>query len=426
MGWEEYRANYMLEQERADSWRGFQNRFMELAREEQGRTEAITKGNVLRRMDKVLRAYCDYKDHPERVFVPEEVRSFYETLGVELTSEDLSKIQAKMLEWAELEKKAGLKAPETGRWTYGTGAVSENLRERVRLCVAEAGRALPDCHKGTDPEDFWLHRLYLDLLKNNSDLLFCGTKEGGMILSVCVASATFCARFERQALAQSEPGHRTEAERPKTGGKETEPSRVQNNAKTAEGAENDPALNAEEWRRSAEPSHLPNFVNFSMPAGSTHEEVIHEIAKRLRWRVGPLPGQLRESPYPRGRTVFGSANDILDQIVAAHKNLYWAENDGALRFVVKNTPVEHAALASRVENDRKIAQSTASGASNTRKTFLTPILEKKGFSVHDWANKANVDWHTADNYLNGKTNPYQSTRKRLADALSIGVEELPA
>jgi hypothetical protein len=101
---------------------------MDLAREEQGRAEAVTKGEVLRYFEKVLRAHCDYKDHPERVFVAEEVSSFYETLGVKLTSEDLSKIEAKMLEWAELEKKAGLKAPKTGRWMYGTGAVSENFR----------------------------------------------------------------------------------------------------------------------------------------------------------------------------------------------------------------------------------------------------------------------------------------------------------
>jgi hypothetical protein len=219
MASEKIRSNFVRDQEGDGSWAGRQTRFMGLAREEQGRAEAITKGEVLQHFDKVLRAHCDYKDHAERVFVAEEVRSFYETLGIELTSEDLSKIEAKMLEWAELEKKAGLKAPETGRWIYGTGAVSENLRERVRLCVAEAGRALPQYRKGTDPEDFWLHRLYLDLVKNNSDLLFCGTKEGGMILSVCVASATFCARLERSALQEAEPsgitaGHNTRQPEP--------------------------------------------------------------------------------------------------------------------------------------------------------------------------------------------------------------------
>lgn len=198
------------------AWRDFHDRFMQLACEEQGqgRADVITQGDTLRRMDRVLRVHCDYKDYPERVFVAEEVRSFYEPLGVELTSEDLSKIEAKMLESAELEKKAGLKAPETGRWIFGTGGVSENFRERVRLCVAEAGRALPDYPKGTGPEDFWLHRLWLDLLENNSDSLFCASKEGGMILSVCVASATFCARLERKAIEHAESDTATQTANP--------------------------------------------------------------------------------------------------------------------------------------------------------------------------------------------------------------------
>jgi hypothetical protein len=55
----------MREQERADSWRGFENRFLALAREEQGRADVITKGEMLRRIDIVLRASCNYKEHPE-------------------------------------------------------------------------------------------------------------------------------------------------------------------------------------------------------------------------------------------------------------------------------------------------------------------------------------------------------------------------
>jgi hypothetical protein len=158
-------------------WRSLQNRFMELTREEQGRADVITKGETLRRMDNVLRASCSYEKHPE-VWVNRE-----------------NPVQRHF---------CLLDTPPHGVWDYDDG-VSENFLERVRLCVAEAGRALPDYPKGADPEDFWLHRLYLDLLKNNSDSLFCASKEGGMIVSVCVASATFCARLERQALEQSEP-----------------------------------------------------------------------------------------------------------------------------------------------------------------------------------------------------------------------------
>jgi len=84
-------------------------------------------------------------------------------------------------------------------WNYSDG-VSENFLERARLCVAEAGRVLTDFPKDADAEDFWLHRLWLDLRETNSEQLFAASEEGGMIVSLCVASATFCARLERKAL----------------------------------------------------------------------------------------------------------------------------------------------------------------------------------------------------------------------------------
>lgn len=64
-------------------------------------------------------------------------------------------------------------------------------------------------------------------------------------------------------------------------------------------------------------------------------------------------------------------------------------------------------------------------ARKTREEFLRPMLKTKGLSVHGWARKANVDFHTADNYLKGKTKPNPDTLKSLADALGLKVEELP-
>lgn len=46
-------------QERANSWRSFHNRFMELAREEQGRADIVTKESALQAM-RVLRIHGDY------------------------------------------------------------------------------------------------------------------------------------------------------------------------------------------------------------------------------------------------------------------------------------------------------------------------------------------------------------------------------
>src|SRR5579864_6292661 len=180
MGWHRYVHNYVQGQERADSWHDFHSSFMALAHEEQGRADVITKGETLRRMDRVLRAYCNYEKHPEG--------------------------------WERGKPGQGMiclfDTPPHGVWSYSDG-ISENFLERVRLCIAEAGWALPDFAEGVAPEDFWLHQLYLDSLKNNSDLLFCASKEGGTILSVCVASGTFCARLERQALSYAERGTKT-------------------------------------------------------------------------------------------------------------------------------------------------------------------------------------------------------------------------
>ena len=93
-----------------------------------------------------------------------------------------------------------LDTPPHGVWMVDDG-VSENFQARFRALATRSGVAL-GCPRGADAEDFWLHRLYLDLLENNSDQLFAASKEGGMIKRVCVASATFCSRLERKALLE--------------------------------------------------------------------------------------------------------------------------------------------------------------------------------------------------------------------------------
>jgi hypothetical protein len=65
-------------------------------------------------------------------------------------------------------------------------------------------------------------------------------------------------------------------------------------------------------------------------------------------------------------------------------------------------------------------------ASNTREAFIKSLLKDRGLSIHQWANGAKVDFHTANKYLKGKTNPYPETLKKLADALGIAVADFPA
>jgi hypothetical protein len=97
-----------------------------------------------------------------------------------------------------------------------------------------------------------------------------------------------------------------------------------------------------EWQRPAEPDVIRDFVNFSLPAGCTHADVIQETAKHLGWRVQSLPESLNHKPLfrGRGRVVFGSASKVLDEIVAEEKSLYWNLSDGVLRFEVRDTRID--------------------------------------------------------------------------------------
>jgi hypothetical protein len=63
--------------------------------------------------------------------------------------------------------------------------------------------------------------------------------------------------------------------------------------------------------------------------------------------------------------------------------------------------------------------------SSGREAIIRPILTKIGFSICDWATAAKVDFHTADNYLKGKSSPHPSTLKKLAEALQLTPDALP-
>jgi len=60
-----------------------------------------------------------------------------------------------------------------------------------------------------------------------------------------------------------------------------------------------------------------------------------------------------------------------------------------------------------------------------RRAFVEPILTEKGWSILDWANEAEVAYHTAADYLSGCKSPYRSTRAKLAKALGVSANQLP-
>jgi hypothetical protein len=75
--------------------------------------------------------------------------------------------------------------------------------------------------------------------------------------------------------------------------------------------------------------------------------------------------------------------------------------------------------------DAKPPQGRRPSKAGLRKALVLPILEKHGWSILDWANESGVAYHTASNYLDGSTNPYRSTRVKLATGLGIDLAGLP-
>ncbi len=97
--------------------------------------------------------------------------------------------------------------------------------------------------------------------------------------------------------------------------------------------------------------------------------------------------------------------------------------------------VDRAKLAGRIAHWQAEAISQARNAPSpgvsdsrqpgARAAFVMPILDSKGWSILDWANECNVDFHTANDFLRDRTKSYRSTRKKLAEGLGVPVESLP-
>jgi len=62
---------------------------------------------------------------------------------------------------------------------------------------------------------------------------------------------------------------------------------------------------------------------------------------------------------------------------------------------------------------------------NPRRAFILPLLEKRGWSILDWANEAQVAHTTAQDYLENRRNPYPSTRLKLAKVLGVPIQSFP-
>jgi hypothetical protein len=108
---------------------------------------------------------------------------------------------------------------ECGSWSFDS-ITTESLQARFEVIAAEAGLALGS-PPGALPHIYWLHRLFADLRAHQSQHILIYSEVGGFIERLFEASATFCARLNRESLdhvAMSHEGPRVEGEPANEGG----------------------------------------------------------------------------------------------------------------------------------------------------------------------------------------------------------------
>ena len=85
-----------------------------------------------------------------------------------------------------------------GEWLVYRG-IHENFKARFDLAAARAGSFLGG-NDGVTPRDRWLDSLFIYLKEKKSSHLQAATTSGGMIIKLCEASATYCAKLETDAI----------------------------------------------------------------------------------------------------------------------------------------------------------------------------------------------------------------------------------
>jgi len=199
-----------------------------------------------------------------------------------------------------------------------------------------------------------------------------------------------------------------------------------------------------EHRRTGD--HKSDYVHWSTIADQSIMfcAKLAEWEKSARWLYGPLKatGLDWKDASPRTRVAYLTALSawmlIGPRALPSLSNDQEAEGISDLlrrtiRNIVRLSPEKNSLTKAPILSSESGTSGMHASSSvrdtkpmNERRSLVLPILTRKGWSILDWAKYSDVDFHTANNYLKGRTNPYKSTRKKLANALGIDVNKFPS
>lgn len=119
-----------------------------------------------------------------------------------------------------------------------------------------------------------------------------------------------------------------------------------------------------------------------------------------------------------------AVDNWLDLLRDSDSPFYRGDEFPIIEDLLEASSVQCATLAAAAYRPQSV---TVHGALKpTRVEFVETRLRDKGWSTLDWAGEAKVDFNTANNYLRSVTKPRSHTLKKLAEALGVPVDEMPA
>jgi hypothetical protein len=159
----------------------------------------------------------------------------------------------------------------------------------------------------------------------------------------------------------------------------------------------------------------------AVESGEWRVDLAHSGLTHFLMELCEDDGDYMGVPFPE---VDPSMERLMRKIQNSKKWLGYLEK---LATLSESQAVRTRASRSQTEEFKGVESSKPKSerAEEQRKAFVDPLLDAKGWSILDWANEADVAYHTAADYLAGKKNPFRSTRVKLAKALGIPVNSLP-
>jgi hypothetical protein len=160
-----------------------------------------------------------------------------------------------------------------------------------------------------------------------------------------------------------------------------------------------------------------NFAVTSLPLWIPDLKV-----KSIEWVIMAL-GNYRGVQSEKLREYFVNLNETLDE----HLKNTFGSSKNPLLAALANPNAASSPKSSPANNLRPPPNNSLDTVTTNspRRDFVQPILETKGWSIEDWAIESKVAYHTAADYLSGRTNPYASSRVKLAKSLGVPVQQLP-